>query len=88
VALKMIDFDYDFNFIVTGFEILFPYNINVNVEGTKFDGEALEMLRKVKHNSEIKIHNIRTAPLAYGDVILFRVDPVTIKVNKKARSKK
>jgi hypothetical protein len=88
VAMEMVDFDYDFNFIVTGFEIAFPYDIIIDVEGTKFNGKALDMLSKMKHNTEIKIQNVRTAPLAYGDIVLFRVDPIVIKVNKKAQSKK
>ncbi len=88
VGLQMQDFDYDLDFIITGFKVEFPYGINVDIEGTKFTGKALEMIKKMKHNGEVKIHSIRTAPLSYGDMASLRIDPILIKVNKKARPKK
>jgi len=88
IGLQMPDFDYEIDFIVTGFKVEFPYGINIDVEGTKFSGKVLDMIKKMKHDGELKIHEIRTAPLAYGDLVSLRVDPLTIKVNKKARPKK
>ena len=88
ISLHMIDFDYDLRFIVTGFRILFPNGKSLDVEGTKLDAKALDMLKKVRHNAEIKIQNIRVAPVSGDDVLLFKPTPITIKVNKKARSKK
>ena len=88
ISLHMIDFDYDLRFIVTGFRVLFPNGKSLDVEGTKLDAKALDMLKKVRHNAEIKIQNIRVAPVSGDDVLLFKPTPITIKVNKKARPKK
>lgn len=88
ISLHMVDFDYDLRFVVTGFRVLFPNGKSLDVEGTKLDAKATEMLKKVRHNAEIKIQNIRVAPISGDDVLLFKSTPISIKVNKKARSKK
>ena len=88
ISLHMVDFDYDLRFVVAGFRVLYPNGKSLDVEGTKFDAKALEMLKKVRHNAEIKIQNIRVAPISGDDVLLVKPTPITIKINKKARPKK
>lgn len=87
VSLMMVDFDYDLNFVVTGFEIVFPSGKKITVSGDRFDSKALEMLKKVRHKGQIKIQNIK-ADSPDQNAAFFRADPILIKLNKKAHPKK
>lgn len=87
VQLVMADFDYDMEWTVTSFEVMFPYGKKVKVKGNKLDSKALELLKKIKHNVPITISNV-AGESSPQTTILFRPDPITIKVNKKAPSKK
>jgi len=87
VSLMMVDFEYELEFIVTGFDVLFPNGKKIKVEGNKLNDKALEMLKKVKHNGQIKIQNI-VAHRSEQNAGIFRPEAIVVKVNKKAHSKK
>lgn len=88
VSLMMVDFDYDLEFTVTGFDILFPSGKKVSVKGNRFDAKSLELLKKVRHNGLVIIQNISADSSPDQNIALFHHDPIAIKLNKKTRSKK
>lgn len=87
VGMLMSDFDYDLVWTVTGFDVLYPNGKKIKVKGNKFDAKALEMLKKVRHNASITITNV-AGESNPQTTILFHPEPITVKVNKKARPKK
>lgn len=88
ISLMIGDFDYELELIVTGFEIIFPNGKKVKVEGNRFNSNALEMLKKVRNNGLIKIQNIVAFASEKNAAALFRPDPITFKLNKKAHPKR
>ncbi len=83
IGAKIKDFLFPVNIEVKGFDIKFPRNKTLTVEGNLFTDEVYELLKKTRKKDIIVISNIRWK--RDGLKGTFRTSPIVFKVVKKKK---
>jgi hypothetical protein len=84
IEAKIKDFLFPINIEVEGFDIKFPRNKTITIEGCLFTNQVYELLKKTRKKDIIIISNIRWKHEGLNGT--FGTSPIVFKVNKKNKN--
>ncbi|MFI8379241.1 gliding motility protein GldM [Leeuwenhoekiella sp. NPDC079379] len=80
VGAKLMDFDFDLNLSVTGFKFNVPGQPTVQVNGSRLDSRAIDVLRRAQRGSTVQIFDITAQISGNSSYRLKKVAPVLIEL--------
>ena len=80
VGATLPDFDFDLDIVVTGFKFNVPGQPTVQVNGSKLDGRAADLLNRAPRGSTVQIFDINAQIRGNSGYMLPKVSPVLIEL--------
>lgn len=80
VSAELPDFDFDLDIVVTGFKFSVPGQPSVQVNGSKLDGRAADVLNRAPRGSTVQIFDINAQIRGNSGYMLPKVSPVLIEL--------
>lgn len=80
VGAKLVDFDFEVNIDVVGFNIKVTGQPTVVVQGNKMNAQAIAAIQRAGRGDQITISEIKTRLVGAGDYMLPRTSPVIYEV--------